>query len=296
MANGFISDDRGDPVRHLVTGPMGRSLILQENSHRGTCGVPLRLPAELAHLKLSPLDLRAVKYASRFRQYPDLIRINGRVYAGLTSPYGFGGNATTIASTAPDDPQGWTSPDRFHRIVLDQCEISRRANGFVFMYNGDGAGATIPQTLHFSAIERHSAMWPLEAAAASAEMARGEQVTVIEAEDLFPLAAVRIQGDVVDVAGRAAKAAVRWHAIAGSDATENVIVSARDGVVALYYVPRSRKREFARFKGVEIRVGSLETLGEVVTETSPADPALRRFEGLCGLLRAARPDGVALRC
>jgi hypothetical protein len=294
LANGFIEDDLSERFRYRICPREGGvALILQENSRRQLrleTPKPRRLPEHLRGLPR--LDLRVIPYSSSFRQYPYRYRVNGRPYAMLTSPFPYGRLATTICSTIEKDTQSWEgSPDRFSRIVADLCELARQAEGACLVYNGPRAGATIPETLHFSLIERELDPWPLELAAEQAQAHPGEFVTLVDNPPLFPLTAFRFRGDAEEIVRAVCAVARLWHVLLPGQATENLIASAGSGMVSVFYVPRDGHHERAAAPG-GLRIGSLEALGEVVAERSPVDPQLYDFDKLCLLLRSVRPHAA----
>jgi hypothetical protein len=285
----------GQPAlsREPICGRDGGFLIVQSNPGRVARLAQPPLPAEL--VGLSRLDLRVIAHQSGYRQYPDRLEINRRPYAGLPSPYGFGMYPTTVVSLIAGDSQDYGSADRFHRIALDLCVLAARAADFVAMWNGRDAGATVPEAQHYSLIDRQSAIWPLELAAARAESSPGESVTWIAESELFPVVAARVRGSAEEVADIAKRLAMGWHAQAGGRATENMIATASCGLVTLYYVPRDSSRECESVGDVRFRLGSLEMLGELVCGRSPAPSEFRRYDALHRALSGARPTNVKLQ-
>jgi hypothetical protein len=130
--------------------------------------------------------------------------------------------------------------------VLDAiCDLHRQTDGrFRVLYNGAGAGATIPWHLHFQIT---TAEMPIERIAAGKE---SEYPTVVGS---FPLDA--------DGIARAHAMADRWLHGGGVHRSLNVLAATTDGQSRVFIFPRDQRHATADGKGL---VGGFEVAGDFV--------------------------------
>ncbi len=191
-------------------------------------------------------------------------------YIAWMNPFPLMPTHVTVARTE-HGAQSWignTTKDSRHRIeaiLCDFLEITGRLPGFIGFYNGDGAGATIPDHFHFQFFERPLGRepFPLEHAAEPAH----RLAPVVLRRDRYPITTLYFRGDRGAIVERAAAWVGAWTDVYHNDPTlsANIVAmtdpDSRDGF-HLFFVPRNR--HYSHGPGVIGLIGGLEVLGELV--------------------------------
>ncbi|MDY7109953.1 MAG: DUF4922 domain-containing protein [Planctomycetota bacterium] len=144
-------------------------------------------------------------------------------------------------------------PQAYDRHVLEaMIELHRRTGGrFRVLYNGPGAGATIPWHFHFQIT---TAAMPVE------------QLPPLRQRE-YPTVVRRFDGDAAYVADRAHAVAESWLADDREQRAVNLLVASTGRGLSLFVFPRDRRRSSAPGKGL---VGGFEVAGDFVL-SAPAE-------------------------
>lgn len=168
-------------------------------------------------------------------------------------------------------PQDWSvsraEGAELARIVSDLAELADRMRGHIGFYNGVGAGASIPNHLHYQFCRRpkDDPVFPLESWIAAQTPALSPFAVI---ED-YPVPVACWRGAPADVVPSAVAWLTDW-AARNRDRRESLsanFIAAADalGSLALYFIPRDRAR--SRWGGSNGAAGGLEILGEFVFST-----------------------------
>ncbi len=178
-----------------------------------------------------------------------------------------------VVATREHMPQAWDLGNAGRRcfaideIVANLAAIAQRLPGYIGLYNGDGAGTSVPEHFHYQLFKRRNAAerFPLE-------LAPVRQVAdlLCVVED-YPVDAVRWSGDdAYEVIMRATAWINEW-LVANMEArptlSANIFaMTDRSGErLQIYFVPRDKAQGHSpHMAGM---VGSLEILGELVLTT-----------------------------
>ena len=201
------------------------------------------------------------------------IDVGGRACRALMNPFPLLPVHVIIASSAHVS-QEWRMDADGHvdvaRLLDHLCELASRAPGFIGLFNGVDAGASIPGHRHFHFFKRPGCTggFPLEQAAGEAEKGPDGVRTISR----YPLDVALWRGTWAEVASEGAAWVARWsrqHAGRMDQLTANFIAVADDSGKldrqTLYFVPRHRRKK--RPAGLTGLVGGLEVLGELVFST-----------------------------
>ena len=177
-----------------------------------------------------------------------------------------------VVATQEHIPQGWCLGNpafgcfKIDEIVANLVSVAEHLPGYMGFYNGDGAGASVPEHFHYQFFKRRSGdLFPLELAP-TRQVA--DLVSVIED---YPVNAVRWAGnDNDEVVARASAWINDW---LGLNIDERPTLSANIFATAdvsgkhlqVYFVPRDR--ELCHSPHMAGMIGSLEILGELVLTT-----------------------------
>jgi mannose-1-phosphate guanylyltransferase len=279
----FLPPGSGRVRRHQFMSRSGSAFLLAQLNERRT-----KRPAGTVSCPL------CVDGRSATQQYYRA-SANGRDWHFLGNPFALGSLHFTVAS-ALEQPQRWKDETGLFALVDDLWLLASQLPSFVAFYNGalsanreGSAGCSIERHLHIQVLEP-SRMFPLQYAAQTTRR-RHADLPVTPILDDYPLAAFRVAGSREIVVREASRLLGRWRAIAGCDATENILAATEDGAVVLYIVPRRGSQSAWGLAGVP---GGLEAFGDVVL-SDPNDVrgvAEQRigFDYLYGALFSVRPQ------
>jgi hypothetical protein len=130
----------------------------------------------------------------------------------------------------------------------------------VGFYNGEGAGASIPNHFHYQLLPRPADYGPFPLELAAIE----ERPYGCVVEDAYPLDFAHWRGGIDEIIDAAMPWLQTWCRGASDNLTANVIAASGAGgeTLDLYFVPRDKHRPgSAEMTG---QVGGLEVLGEVI--------------------------------
>lgn len=224
--------------------------------------------------------------------YP--VELNGRKYNFLAQPFPLAPMHFTVAA-ATAMPQVWKGKDALKKLLSDLYRLAVHLPDYLILYNGEDAGASIRNWLHFHALIPFSSRQPLpiQQAARLAEDATRPSGVLRISEPYYPIPAFRVRGSSLDeVVDGSADIILRWHALAGDRATESLSAMREGDCIAFYVVPRDRS--FANAPGFAGAVGSYEAAAGVFVFGDDAEgEALQRqqidFNYLWHILKAVRP-------
>jgi hypothetical protein len=286
---GFIQDDLKSVVRYRLVDPSNRQhhFTIQYNPRRALrqSGAGRTDPPPDA-VKVNNgcfLCKENMRWQQRGIEAGYDLQAGERQYIAFMNPFPLMQTHTTIA-TAEHMPQSWIGPDtrssglRMQEILHDLLSLTKRVPGFVGFYNGDGAGATIPQHFHFQFFRRVAGQEPfaLERAARRAiaehDLQGGEEETrncsvVIRDFREYPIAAICFRGKQEFIVECARQWVEQWTEFyRNSDAlSANIICTVdaeKSGLFHLYFVPRNKY--VSHSVGMAGLVGGLEVFGELV--------------------------------
>jgi hypothetical protein len=275
--------------------------IVQENPFRAlrrTTPPAVPIPKEVADRRLSRLHPEMIPYTSAFRQFYFPLAVNERKYVILTQPWPMGSNHVTVASAIASEIQDLIlQPHGPQRVIGDLCGLVIQTNGMAGFWNGVGAGCSIEEVFHYHLLDRDRDGWPIELLCHSIRGPNG--VAVLNDPDIYPFGVWSFQGAVDQVTENASRLLQTWYALAGPNATANLLATAEAGVVTLYVIPRDRRYEIAVCELSEgLCVGTLEVCGEIIAEVRPVPASFCDYDKVFGMLRTVRPmnlDGLASR-
>ena len=236
-----------------------------------------------------PLALHNVFWQQAGKQFPYPRAINGTLYHWMVQLQPFGEDHFTIARKICE-PQDWRpNYTTLHRRVSDACAIAS-LTGSLVLYNGEGAGDSIPEWYHLQSLRLPDGPLPIAQAFQSA----GIQGTVTRIDEpLWPLPAWRITGSAETIAGEVTRLAKRNTEVAGARASESLILYPQDGFLVCIYVPRDRGREWVDAFGAKL--GAYEVAAGCLVYSAPDRCETLRaggihFEEMWEVLRGARPE------
>ena len=274
LATGFVRDDLSNIKRYAITHPddTDYEFWVQFNPRRadrfGGCGrkePPPGLKAANDGCVLCPVNIWWQQGGIEIG-YETIL--NDRDYIAWMNPYPLASAHAVIASRAHLS-QGWAVDNtasgslRIDELIADLVALVRRLPGYLAFYNGIGAGASIPNHLHYHAFRRAqpAALFPIE------RLTDGCDQPQAVFTDGYPVHFAYWQGGEDEVVSRAVSWASDWVRQGATDGTELSanIMAMGDGssdLVQLYFVPRSRLLPPKRNRtGL---IGGLEMLGELV--------------------------------
>ena len=213
------------------------------------------------------------------------LTVDRRRYVVWTNPFPILPNSTVIASL-DHTPQSWSQNSRtldgaltqkdLGIIVSDLLRIAARLPGWLGFYNGDGAGASIPQHFHYQFLPRPTdyGTFPLEIAAQN----RYSSAAVVK--KVYPLEFAHWHGSLEVLLDTSLPWLRQWVKTQAQPRglSANVIATAHQnqGGLDLYFVARDPHR--SRPLGIPGFVGGMEVLGEVVFSTEQEKHQLDRGE------------------
>ena len=234
------------------------------------------------------LALDNVPWQQGFRQFPYPKAINGNAYHVMPQVQSFAEEHHTLAAAKCELQEWRPSQTVLHRRVVDACTISALL-GWMVLYNGDGAGDSIPEWFHL-----HGLLPPEDLPIQQAFALAGRTAGLVERidEPFWPLPAYRITGSAEAIAGEVTKLALHCNEVAGSGATESMAFYPGNNAVVCIYVPRDRGREWVEEFGG--KPGAFEVAAGCLVQSAPDRCARLRaggisFEDLWEMLRGVRP-------
>ncbi len=294
LEGGFIEDDLSQLRYFRYDDPSGEGhFIVQFNPRRA-----LRVgTGKRAACALDVIDLRRQQ---RGMQHFHVLTLNGRNYNALPNPYPFAPFHTTIASSL-HQPQSWQTPDlvstgaRIQQIVEDIIALAEALSGWVILYNGWGAGATIDH-LHFHVLQLPPGhgKFPIQAAGEKA-LGSGPGLFRFGRDSLYPITVFRATGAAHSLVPATVSLLLKWLALEPQASTANIIALAEATQISLYIVPRNKLFEFA--PGFPYRPGSMEASGVFIysLEQELVDVQAGRigYRHLWNILKAIDPPSAA---
>ena len=278
---GFIKDDMRDVQRYVFTDPNnpGRFFRVQFNARRmhrfggaGLTAPPAGIEAVHGGCYLCRDNVR---WQQQGAELGYAIEVCGNDYLAWMNPFPLTPGHVVVASQA-HETQDWIFREEhgqsFERLVGDLIELARRMPGYIGIYNGRDAGASIPGHLHFQFFRRPEGhpVFPMEARMGDRHPDGDRPVLSTD----YPVPVVEWDGPAATVARMATAWLEDWakrNAGRLYRLTSNMIATAEeDGRVSLYFVPRDQT--LTRGEGMSGLVGGLEVLGEVVM-SSPEEKA-----------------------
>lgn len=259
---GFIEDDLSQTKIFSLPGDVGGAgaprFWLQFNPRRGQ-------RTAIGRTGGCVFEVHDLRRQQRGLQYFFQFFLNNSAYRAFTTPFPFAPSHVSIAS-ATHEPQGWaglTPEDRLgwmRRVVADVYALVASLPGWCVGYNGDGAGSTVNEHLHFHVFRLPDGVESLPLQAVASERAAiPDAVTPLHANGSYPLTAFRVRGSQRFVVDSVTGLLHSWADAGGGDATANLFGAIEESSPTLYAVPRSRTLEYA--PGFSARIGFLETTG-----------------------------------
>jgi diadenosine tetraphosphate (Ap4A) HIT family hydrolase len=286
---GFLEDDLSEVRYFPCTDHTGAWPFIAQFAPRRAQRLPVGRTGRCA------FDTQDFRRQQRGLQYFYRLTLHGRPYKALTNPYPFAPFHTSIASEE-HEPQGWHARDpavqrrKIHQIVADLLALAQHLPGWVALYNGIDAGATIDH-LHFHvfALPPGHGQFPIQMVAAQRDTGSEAAPRLRFGGDRhYPLTAFRFGGAREAIVGEAAALLERWTTHDPHAATANLMAVTEGTQCCLYLVPRNRFRQFAA--GFPYRVGSMEVVGQFIYSQTDELHALQEgrinFRRLWNILKA----------
>jgi len=266
---------------------LDRKLRLEE---RGRSTLPDITPAYGG----CPIVKPNLPWQQQGRQFAYTMPINQRPYAFLIQPQNFkftDGHATMASDR--DEPQDWRPrQSTLHWRILDMHAVTAMLRRYVLLWNGAGAGVSIPERFHLHVVPKLDSL-PIQQAARLMGLPSGWPSVLRLTGAVWPVTAFRISGPPEFVASEVVRLAARWNHLAGERACESMAMFVEDEMVVCIYVPRDRKRE--RSNGFGSAVGAYEVaVGVFIFSDEKPGIALRErrihFDDLWQILRDVQPE------
>ena len=268
---GFIQDNLSRLGRIRVYSRDHVNFLLAQNnpgranrsSGAGRTEPPILLRLKENHAPFCFLCERHQKWQQRGLQVSYRRRLADMLFRFCCNPFPFGRYHTTVVSDA-HLPQQWEDGDDLERMLAAMLDLGMQLPGWVVIYNGVGAGATIRYHRHFHLLKIESSQEPFPLQHAASEKAKSvatsSPLPIVGGRD-YPVTAIRLRGASNVILVHALRLALSWHNILPGAATENVAVVWEESGLSLYYIPRDN---YCRAPGFSGEIAGLEVLGEVV--------------------------------
>lgn len=294
--NGFLEEDLSKARIFSCIDPdhSSRRFIAQFNPRRGQ-------RVGVGRTGGCVLDVQHLRRQQRGLQFYYRFALNDRLYDALVNPFLFAPSQTTIASEV-HEPQGWyeggreAQSQKIRRIVDDLFALAHQLPGWVGVYNGKDAGATIDH-LHFHVFELPPGHgpFPLQLAAEQVRTTPEAEVRLrFGGDSTYPVTAFRFGGSGEHVVQEASALLERYTNRDPQAATANLMAVREGAQTCMYVVPRNRFLESAA--GFASRVGSLEVFGEFICSSEEELHALQKgrisFRRLWNILKAINPPTI----
>lgn len=273
---GFIQDDLQEVKRLVFKDPKNGALNFraQVNPKRarrkGGAGIKTPPPGEERFNDGCFLCRENIRWQQNQRQIGFEITTSNDIYNAWMNPFPLLPNHVVVAARQhipqafklfADDREGL----ELNRILSDLCETAQRLPNHIGFYNGVGAGASIPEHLHFQFFQRipEDPLFPLEQRSFESSDGNGTPEMISN----YPISVVRWRGKFKNIVSEADVWVRTWadeNVIDRNFLTCNFIAtgSPNSDEIVLYFVPRRRDRQF--WNGDKGIVGGLEILGELV--------------------------------
>lgn len=201
------------------------------------------------------------------------------------NPFPLMPNHVTVA-TLDHIPQAWLHPEktgklqsRMDTIVHDFLDFLGMMPGYLGFYNGEGAGASIPQHFHFQFFKRVDGQggFPLERAAhQGGEHGSADGPWLVPD---YPITAIHFRGSREQVETQLLAIVKLWEGMFTDPQviTANLIGTAdpkNNSIFDLYFIPRDKT--FNHGAGMVGVIAGLELLGEIVYSTPDEKLSLDR--------------------
>jgi hypothetical protein len=296
LENGFIEDD-GSQTRYFP--------CIDEADETGKRRLwahvwPLRSKRVAVGRKgRCALDVDDLRRQQRGLQFFHRATLNRRGYNAFSNPTPFALFQATIASE-DHEPQSWFDPYsrnrllKLQQIVEDFVALAEHLKGWIILYNGMGAGATIDH-LHFHALKLPVGHGPLPIQVIRVQVQAGRpDAKRFGGNSDYPLSVFRFSGSPETVVSEATNLLSRWTEFDPNGSTMNLIAVEEDGQTSLYCVPRNRFLEFP--PGFPYRAGSMEAAGIFVYSKEEEVAELQQgkidYKHLWQILKAVHPPGA----
>lgn len=173
-------------------------------------------------------------------QIPWVTRLGRYSWAVLASPFPFGAEHSTIAMRVHLSQDWHRAGIAFEDIVGAMVDMAVGLGaGYMTGWNGYGAANSLDHC-HFHAL-RVPLDDELPIQVAARRISAMGVTSVIDDAAAFPLLAIRFAGQRDDLVANVARSVTGWHAFAGHDATESLVVVIENGGPVAFFVPRDRR-------------------------------------------------------
>jgi hypothetical protein len=200
------------------------------------------------------------------------LEANGRDYIAWMNPFPLMPVHTIVAKRQHQaqswvDENGQVSGANVEQCLEDFLTFTAHLPGFIGLYNGDGAGASIPGHMHFQFFQRpHGQVFPLERAVAKGKT----EFPQIMMEAQYPITTLYFHGERSSVISEAAEWLCQWLCFEDNDQSlsANVIAThdaSNPEVFHLFLTLRNKMLSHA--PGLAGMIAGLEVLGELVFTT-----------------------------
>lgn len=280
---GFIKDRLNDIERRTFCHPQDptRSFRVQYNPKRA-----LRFNGSGTKVPPSGIAVRNdgcflcrdnIRWQQGGSQMGYEMRVDDTAYCAWMNPFPLLPTHVVVATEAHTSQEwGFKYDARRGKSALlnDLVALAARMPGYIGMYNGVDAGASIPGHMHLHFCRRPDDVpeFPLERAARVFENGDHDVGFLTS----YPVAAAVWKGAATQVIEAASVWVSQWTQLnrARLDSMTGNFIVTRDGIdggLTLYFIPRDRSK--ARVSGLRGLVGGLEILGEAVF-SSPEEKKL----------------------
>ena len=233
------------------------------------------------------------------------LRIGARPYRLLVNPYPYMPSALTVAA-AEHVPQDWAFPKNARRgadgdssdgsamLASDAVALASALEGRVIIWNGIGAGSSLPGHAHLQTFCLPAGHGPL-AVQQVTERTRGRTGWHGLAGE-YPLVFHFANGACDAVSRETASAMRAWNRVEGPAASGNLVAMSEAGTVKMWYFPRNRC--YPRAPWLAGALGALEMSGAFVLSADWELRALRAgridMRTLYASLRAVGPERASI--
>ncbi len=217
------------------------------------------------------------------RQYHHPIVLAGRPFAALANPFPIFQRHLTIATT-----EHLRQARSVEAIAAEAIELAARAQGYVVVMNGEGAGASLPRHAHFHAVRP-----PHEAPLVEAARSGGNDGPTVVVG--YPIPVLYRRAEPKALTPMLVGWMRTWEHLGPLGATFNIALVAEDPEhVEAFFVPRCKTLE--RAPGLAGAVAGIEALGYLVCSGDEEVGRVERgdltYAQAAAVLSAVAPPGV----